>query len=600
MEVIYNCVINYILGILSSLTASILQQEGNIFARVLSRRFPFIRRKIYFKILYKQIKSMPFIYKGIDLEVINNFVDVEVKPIDVTNLKITKQNNKTNDNVDEKLRASDKIIFLGNAGIGKTTLQRYAILLLILKSPHKRFVFKGEKLFPIYVPLKLVDNSRQFPIVRYIINNNVLFRSANESKSLIRFANFLQKEKVFFFLDGYDEITFVNELNNHIQEELSFFFLPDYSIRTDIMEYLKKFTYNHQLIMNFSSHNNFVEIYRNINGCRFWLSSRKEFFINNPLKYIGEGEVYEKKGLKVLLVKGIGDNRFKLVKNIFGKYIKKENSFKELLNEEYFLNKINHFSDKTLKELSYNPLFLTIMCYVYIQRVKKEKSYDVKWSSTIHKLIISCIELLINDLDEEKARELPAAHRAGLLGRRNAFVNEKIEFLKYFASKLVLENIATFTIDIINEHVRLYFESISTSENAKIILNYDEDDTFKTPSFTRQLIYSGLFTFFDFQKDTIQYDFPHRRFREILATEYLLNPDGYIELLSIVKTHNISELLALYTVKREFQSNLFQKKTISTIFEKISYNPQGSNFDDITKYFMRFKPETFDHSVFFN
>jgi len=77
------------------------------------------------------------------------------------------------------------------------------------------------------------------------------------------------------------------------------------------------------------------------------------------------------------------------------------------------------------------------MCYIYVKNVIDAGGHDVSWVNTMPQLILECVSLLLRDLDEEKARDLPAAHRAALLRRRNEYRDEKFQFLHYFAGTLV-------------------------------------------------------------------------------------------------------------------------------------------------------------------
>lgn len=84
----------------------------------------------YLHDLEEKIREMPFIYKDLDSEVINDFVDVEFQSLDLSSLKLV-TTRKINLGDDEKLKRNTRVLFLGNAGIGKTTFQRRTVISLI-------------------------------------------------------------------------------------------------------------------------------------------------------------------------------------------------------------------------------------------------------------------------------------------------------------------------------------------------------------------------------------------------------------------------------------------------------------------------------------
>jgi predicted NACHT family NTPase len=354
---------------------------------------------------------MPFIYKDLEAEVINDFVDVEFQNLEIGNLRLMAASDRLNLDDYERLRRYNHVLFLGNAGIGKTTFQRRAIITLATKRKDAQFVWDGEVRLPIYVPLKAIDNSAPYPILNYILRYNPLFSQAGGLEKLIDLAS---HRKLSLFLDGYDEIPFTGGGSNFVQIELGLILFP-----ASIEESVVKNT-------------TFKEFYEALPETRVWLSSRREFFEQNPIPCPTAKSMNPTRLTAVELI-GIGNNRIKLAKNIFDKYRRRAKKYEEILSEEYFLFDIESSNDNELKRLSYNPLFLTVMCYIYAQKAIDANSFKVTWANNFEGLVFECINLLLNDLHEIKARDLPAAHRAALLTRRNAFLEEKQLFLQYFA-----------------------------------------------------------------------------------------------------------------------------------------------------------------------
>src|SRR5690606_37402671 len=112
------------------------------------------------------------------------------------------------------------VIILGNAGIGKTTFTRNIILKIINKK-FKILNYEADELknvIPIYVPLKIINNSIKNPILNYILNNNTYYKG-NE----LKLERDLRNRKIFLFLDGYDEVSTVAN-RNYLREELILIF----------------------------------------------------------------------------------------------------------------------------------------------------------------------------------------------------------------------------------------------------------------------------------------------------------------------------------------------------------------------------------------
>jgi len=557
--------ISFIIGVLGSLLASYIFSLKR--RQILSQFFQIEKYKLE---LTNQVKNMPFIYKDVEFEVIEGYVDIEIDVIRATNLDIIEK--KASERAKDILIDKHKLLFLGGAGIGKTTLQRYAILSILDKKYKKRFLSKSEKVYPIFIPLKLVSNIEPSPIINYILNNVNFINNVKKLEKLLR------SEKLMFFLDGYDEISFGDGIN-FIQEELNSIISP-YNTTNQINEFTDI---------------QFAKIYPLFNGCRVWFSSRKDFFKQHPVANIGEISGTKIINFGVVQLKGIGNNRLLLINKIFNKYIKHTNRLSELLNEEYFLNTIETSGDKDLISLSHNPLFLTVMCYIYVQNVLETKNHKISWMNNTEGLIIECIKLLLNDLDEEKARDLAPAFRDGLKNRRNLYYEEKLNFLRYFAAKLFdLQNMV-FTLSDIKMHIIEYFSN-STNVKPEIkerIIEDLSDDNNRIPNFAFQLIYCGVFIIVNKNTNEIYYDFPHRRFREVLAIQSQSDPKEYAILLEKINENRYSEFIIFFKTTRIFNSLEFQKKSLSIILNKSLHLDNSVNS---SKNFIKYLPTNIDIS----
>ena len=543
----------FLVGILSSLAAVGLLNYKRLF-----EFFPKTTRLGYLNDLKNKIKQMPFIYKDLDTDVINDFVDVEFQSLDLGTLRLKESSKTLIASENEKLKHNRNILFLGNAGIGKTTFQRRTILTIINNARDSRIIYHQEKPVPIYVPLKAVDNSEPYPILRYIENNNLLFANFF---GLRKFNKLARSKKLFLFLDGYDEIPFTGGTHNFVQEELG-------------------------MLLGTSKPNS--ETYKNLAKCRVWLSSRKEFFEKNPISNLDSGSTLfiREEGLAAIELKGIGNNRIKLARKIFDKYRNRSKNFYEFLNEEYFLFEIDN-SDDEIKQLSFNPLFLTVMCYIYAQKAVDQRNHKVEWAKKFDELIIECVEILLIDLDENKARDLPEVHKEALLTRRNLFVEEKKLFLQFFSIQLYFDNKPVFTLSYLKDQIRKFFD---IEYPLPLILDDLNSDNSSKPNIALQLVYQGIFVFVDRNKDEVFYDFPHRRFREVLASKYINTPQRYERLLANAEGKQFGEFLPVFFKSESYNDINFHNETLKLILEKSLGYITDDFFVRITFQFEKLKP----------
>lgn len=559
----------------ASITASLIMQR---LRAVLPSLTPRRALASHLKNLEQTVRGMPFIYRDLDGDIINDFVDIEMERIDLRTLRAIPKGKIFNVTNDQRLRDNRKLIFLGNAGVGKTTFQRHVILDLIRKRAGVRFLYPGEKVVPFYVPLRAIDNMIKFPILRYIVTSSGLgFR---------RLQDLASKGRLFLFLDGYDEIPFANPEkleSNFVQEELGIIISPKRGFATPFKSPEER--------------GKEEQIYASMDVCRVWLSSRREFFESYPIGMDDKNTDGRLSTLKALELTGIGANRLVLVQKIFGKYKARSKLFGDLLNEEYFIQDVDDSNDEELRRLSYNPLFLTIMCYIYASKAIEARDYRIHWRDSLYDLILECIKLLLRDLDEAKARDLPRAHREALLKRRNTYIEEKEAFLKFFAFKILIDEKGIFDLEYIKDSIRAFLtEEFQSPVGSRIIEELTETKA-SYPNMSLQLVFSGVFVIVDRNKSAVLYDFPHRRFREVLACEYISEPKIYIQLLENLNKTHLSEFLRVFYESPPFKSRNLHERTLAAILEEARRQPLGSGrYRLITERFIRIKPSDYDPS----
>ena len=510
------------------------------------------RNVMHFRELRTKILDMPFIYKDLEADLTNDFVELEFQSAEVGTAGGTSAI-AVRIPAHQKLKDRPRALIMGGAGIGKTTFLRHSVMELIDSGGISRFFFEGQKLVPFYVPLKALDPTVRFPIVQYLLRNNGLFRR----NGLSRLKALSLKRKVFCVLDGYDEIplsAYVSgNAEGYVMEELRFIFQPERFARESARIPAE-----------------YKEIYFALQDCRLWLSSRREFYESNalpmdPLGYLPmQGKPIQRTA--AIEIAGIGPRRIELVKRIFEKYRRRNPKLRELLNEEYFMQDLDRAYDRDLVSLSYSPLFLTVMCYIYARSVIDSGDFRVNWASNLRVLIMECINLLLKDLDEEKARDMNPVQRAALVRRRAEFPAEKIDFLRYLAYRLLLTGKAVFTVEFLKAEARKFFESSSESSmKARIVQDLSADGP-NAPHIANQLIFSGIFVLVDRIASQATYDFPHRRFREVLAAEQLEIIENRSEAIRVfVERPDLAEALYVF-----YELTSAKDEIVHEVFERIS------------------------------
>jgi hypothetical protein len=517
-----------------------------------------IPKRLYLRNLKLALREMPFLYRDFDGDCIKDFVDINIAGVDVESLRpffIPDPGEAARDGKHRLLKR--KLLMFGDAGVGKTTFQRHALLTVADRTSANKFTLKGENPIPIYIPIKEVDNSAPQPILRYILSDVELFR---HPKGLERLTMLGEQRRLFLFVDGYDELASVQGTQNHVQEELEALLFPRQS----------------------KLHGPYMAL----EMCRMWLASRREFFERNPPGGIGRGGNpspfnINTEDLAAVELKGIG-NRQKLVQVIFNKYKAISDSYREWLNDEFFLSRVDDSHDDELKKLSFNPLFLSVMCFIYAKRVEREQTFDVNWVEGVHDLINKCIDLLLFELDDLKARKEPAARRAALGRRRGEFAAEKRQFLENFAFQLYSERLPLFTLDQLTQSVISFLQATSTQANPV--------------RFVDQLMNSGLIKKASIFRIPVQHDFRHQKFRQVLAASYITTPERYIIVLDRIGEEQFKELLPGLQKVPRFCDPSFQDHCLTRILESVGTDGRGERSIERTAAFVRAKPDSYDMS----
>ena len=261
---------------------------------------------------------------------------------------------------------------------------------------------------------------------------------------------------------------------------------------------------------------------------------------------------------------GVGSHRADLIDTIFDKYRKRCQKYADLLSSEFFLQQLDAAQDE-LVSLSYNPLFLTVMSYVYITKVIAADSPMVEWGASVKDLVMECVNLLLYDLDETKTINFPPAYRAAILNRRNRFKDEKLAFLRSFALTTIIDGLPVFGRTHMTQYAQRFFQVHADWPNSAAILREMNRGSFARLTIVDDLIFCGLFLIVDKGPDGPVFDFPIRRFREILAVEHLECQSHVRSILSVlVARGDLNETLYV-----AFELSRLQREIIEAILAEV-------------------------------
>lgn len=140
------------------------------------------------------------------------------------------------------------------------------------------------------------------------------------------------------------------------------------------------------------------------------------------------------------------------------------------------------------------------------------------------------------------------------------------------------------------EEIESFFKKHSESEHRVVISQGIESKSLNNIGY--QLIFSGIFVTASYSLNEPNYDFPHRRFRELLAASYFKKYDRINNLLDIIDDESLSELVVVTYNETEHHELILKKllsKMISTentyysdvILSCIKKNKENFNYEEI-------------------
>ncbi|MBO3698266.1 NACHT domain-containing NTPase [Roseivirga sp. E12] len=527
-------------------------------------------KKYYFRKTKEEINRMPFIYLGIDSDVLDDFVNIESVKIDIDTFQ-PKPSDTAHD-LKYLIKNKEKLLFLGNAGIGKTTFFRFATLNIIDNKRHPLFQPLQDEL-PILIPLKILENRNPSPILSYILKEIHYFKPEVVSQGgsiekkpsdygIKKLTELAKYKNIFLLLDGYDEIDRV-EKDGFLQTELT-------ALMSSVIEQSDA--------TNKKLNSQFIIIYQELSRCRVWLSSREQFYDINKLDLnlvpydpdynLRLGQVFE-----AIMLRGLEtEQRINLVSKIFKRYTG-DRSFQQghLLDPYFFMEEIDLIDDSELKSFSRRPLFLTVMAYLYVNKVASERKLITGESFiSVIELIESCLRLLLEDNDDLKVRNIKSdSFKIRFKRRRSLYQKEKFGFLVFLSYHIVLNSKTVFTKEFLRQIAIKYISNTSFENKDEILKGLSKNERSLSnliiPDMVEQIIYSGVFVFAGKKDGKSEYDFPHRLFREVLALKALDNEENLSELESNIENGSLSEFL-LFAFKNK---PAIRQRLVSRIIKKI-------------------------------
>jgi len=561
------------LAVLSRVIPRVVSTITNVAVNLLPRT-----RRWHSRELRNRITYMPFIYKDILLEVDKDYVQTRMRPAALADIADRERNRAPdyagrsvwNDELENfELGGAYKMIWdhplaiiLGNAGIGKSTFALKCIVSLASGRDFTSGLYSSgrtEDLIPFFVPLKVLSITQQCPVIDYLTHAYRYIGGRRGRQKLLALA---EKKKLLIVLDGYDEVYVSSLGRSPIISDINRIFsmsVPDY--------------------LDGSADSVTKDLYRWLGRNRIWLTSRNEFYDQNRLAIEGTAGVLERNREWVrdyyrldssrgawpdprlvdarvasVEITGIVDRK-SLVRKIFDRYKAKSERFRSTLHENSFLRYIDNQLDTETAMLSESPLFLTAMCYLYIQRQDYLGEHAPPDRMNVRDLITECTRLLVSDIDEFKVRGL---ENTAIL-RRYQYSDEKTQFLRYFAALLYsdreLSRKSVFTESDAYAAAESFFEG--EADQRRILLELRK----RTPgSIVNQLILQGVFVVVDSSYGEKKYDFPHRRFREVLAVQYMDNPRNIGKLVrDLAEPHLREFILVFFSLTQRYQDYMLRE-----------------------------------------
>ena len=491
------------------------------------------------KTLSAALRKMPLVYKDLALDVVTDFVDIRLGGVTPDSGKSDAETPGDTSRLFVGMRDFRRVVFVGEAGIGKTTMCRFAIQSIFGLTRVSPPIHPAESPLPFYVPLKAVDNSAPYPIQRYLLHNYI-YLSGERGKH--RLAKLAQARRLVLFLDGYDEASYSGG-SEFLSRELRL-----------LMGDRSEFAANSPQVADDSP------LYRALREGRIWLTSRAEFLRANPVRF-GRDVVQ-------LEPQGVETHRVRLAKNIFEYHRKRQDPGAQSLNAELFIIQLAEVGDESLQSISHNPLFLTVLCYLYANAWRQGLAPKDVLRRAFYELIAESVRLLIVEIDEQKTLDMPQSERESFLARRAYHSEAKIAFLQHLSAQTYLQNRSVLDASWVLTTARDFFSIICTLPDAPDIAR-NLGSSNPSIDLIRQLVLSEIFLSVERPDGDVIYDFPHRRFREVLASAYWNNVAGSELLSARVADSAFSELIPTYV---GFAS--YGKQVVQNIITYISNNEE--------------------------
>ncbi|HEX8674131.1 MAG TPA: hypothetical protein VF710_19690 [Longimicrobium sp.] len=562
--------------------------------------------------LRRRLNRMPFIYRGDEADIEHDYVVARLAPIDPDTLAPMDVERTTGESAlvagtTEVAELEMKVAFLmvrhhrlalivGSAGMGKTTFSSHSILNAITRHDITSgfYPFKpNERLVPFFVPLKAVDENDDYPILRYLFRTNSYLRGPF---GLRRFKKLIEKTKILLVLDGYDELyvpeTGISRVIGDINAIASGT-LPPFSAGLNMPAEYRHF-------------------YENMASCRLWLTTRNDFYRENRLIRDTRERTANKRWLENYYIEftdaGLNERFYRdhpggfatvgivgvqskeeIISRIFNRYRRRDPQTYSWLHASTFLRLMEQEFDEETLRLSDNPLFLTVICYMYIKQEEQgAKVPRQRDRSSLTELILGCAKLLLVEADKQKLHGITADIP---LSRRLRYKEEKLAFLQYFAARTFSDETLfrrnVFRVSDLYAAAEEYFRSDTSPHDLVTGIRRRTRD-----NVVRMLITQGVFVVVDEHKGEVLYDFPHRRFREVLAVQYLDNLQHVDECIALAGEVRYREFLLVFFAS----SASYQDRILSALLERCDDSLRGEYYINLVGDCLAKRPPSYSPS----
>jgi len=168
------------------------------------------------------------------------------------------------------------------------------------------------------------------------------------------------------------------------------------------------------------------------------------------------------------------------------------------------------------------------------------------------------MDILLRDLDEDKARGLPPAQRVALVRRRNAFEDEKRAFLPFFAWIVLSDRRNVFDVAFVNARARAFFVRSDFANRDAIVRSIDRAPA-GSDSIGSQLANQGVFVAVGRVGNVMRYDFAHQRFKEVLAAKYVASNLSVEEVYALIEREDLAEFVFVLAKQESIGAVVFKR-----------------------------------------